>query len=140
MKSLSRAAGLGETYVRDLIIGKVRSPSHENLIRISEVLGCKVSDIFQSTDEQPEDDPISIKALNAAASGLEAWAKTRKKRLSDEQFARLLPLVAEKIDDRQFSYEALENGSLSLPGFHDDEDQTYEPSAAATADTEDKSR
>ena len=70
MKSLSRAAGLGETYVRDLIIEKVKSPSYENLTRLAAILDCSVEEI---TFAAPGDERvISRQSFDTAAKGLRA--------------------------------------------------------------------
>lgn len=39
MGKASRAAGLGHTYVRDLLTGKVSNPRSEHLAKLAEVLG-----------------------------------------------------------------------------------------------------
>lgn len=43
--SLSVAAGLGKTYVREIFIGKSKNPKTEQLSRIAKVLGCKLEDL-----------------------------------------------------------------------------------------------
>lgn len=43
-KSLSKKAGLNETYLRDLFEGKVKSPRLESLEKLALALGCTVND------------------------------------------------------------------------------------------------
>nr|WP_314075043.1 helix-turn-helix domain-containing protein [uncultured Roseococcus sp.] len=45
-KHLARAAGLNETYVRDLIKGKSKNPRNDHLARLAEALGCTVADLM----------------------------------------------------------------------------------------------
>jgi phage repressor protein C with HTH and peptisase S24 domain len=45
-KHLARAAGLNETYVRDLIKGKSKNPRGEHLAKLAEALGCTVGDLM----------------------------------------------------------------------------------------------
>lgn len=47
MKSLSKAAGKNETYVRDIIEGRVKNPSYSNLKSIAEQLSCTVEDLME---------------------------------------------------------------------------------------------
>lgn len=42
MKSLSQAAGRNETYVRDILEGRVKNPSYASLRQLADVLGCSV--------------------------------------------------------------------------------------------------
>jgi transcriptional regulator with XRE-family HTH domain len=121
MKSLSRAAGLGETYIRDLIIEKVKSPSYENLVKISAILDCSLDEITLRSDG--EERVISRDSFDVAAKGLRAWESSRDQRLTEQQFARLLPLIAEQLDKRHFDLGALSQGSTELSGFYDDEDE-----------------
>ena len=109
MKSLSRAAGLGETYVRDLIIEKVKSPSYENLSRIVAILDCSLEDITESVPG--EERIISRQSFDVAAKGLRAWEASREQKLTDQQFAKLLPLIAEQLDKRHFDLSALSQGA-----------------------------
>ena len=133
MKSLSRAAGLGETYVRDLIIEKVKSPSYENLTRLAALLDCSVKEI---TYAAPGDERvISRQSFDTAAKGLRAWEASRERKLTDQQFAKLLPLIAEQLDQRQFDIGALAQGATELTGFYDDdEDEIYDPGPKSKKD------
>ena len=45
MKSLSKAAGKNETYVRDILEGRVKNPSYENLKYLAAALGCDVGEL-----------------------------------------------------------------------------------------------
>ncbi len=61
MKTASLAAGLGETFVRD-VLERNRKPSVENLAALSRVLGASVSDLLG--------DEIGAAGRTAAPSGL----------------------------------------------------------------------
>ncbi|MFO1081901.1 MAG: helix-turn-helix domain-containing protein [Reyranellaceae bacterium] len=45
--SLSRKAGLNETWVRDVVEGRVRSPRADSLRKIAKALGCTVADLME---------------------------------------------------------------------------------------------
>ncbi len=45
-KHLARAAGLNETYVRDILKGKSRNPKHEHLAKLADALGCTLNDLL----------------------------------------------------------------------------------------------
>ena len=68
-RDVSRAAGLGDGAVRDIIGGKSRKPRYDTLLAIAKVLACRVEDLYQdplpkpeAADEQfpPHDGPIDI--------------------------------------------------------------------------------
>ncbi|RZK20659.1 MAG: XRE family transcriptional regulator [Flavobacterium sp.] len=68
MKSLSIMAGLNETAVRDIIKGRVNSPTYKNLSKICVVLECSVDELNQTNKTQktePEDsrEEINIEIL-----------------------------------------------------------------------------
>ena len=44
-KSLSQRAKLNETFVRDIITGRVKSPRYDNLAKLADALGCSVADL-----------------------------------------------------------------------------------------------
>lgn len=46
-RSLAVAAGLNETYVRDLLRGRSRNPKSGHLAKLAETLGCSVSDLAE---------------------------------------------------------------------------------------------
>ncbi len=46
-KSLARAAGLNQTAVRDILIGKSQHPRHDTLEKLAAVLGCSVMDMLE---------------------------------------------------------------------------------------------
>jgi DNA-binding Xre family transcriptional regulator len=48
MKGLSIKAGLGETAVRDIIKGRVRSPTYLTLEKIATVLKCNVQTLIEN--------------------------------------------------------------------------------------------
>jgi len=54
-KSLARAAGLNETAVRDILIGKSRHPRHDTLEKLAGALGCGVGALIGGADEAPMD-------------------------------------------------------------------------------------
>jgi len=45
-KSLARAAGLNETAVRDILIGKSRHPRHDTVQKLAAALGCAVGELI----------------------------------------------------------------------------------------------
>lgn len=51
--SLSLAAGLGKTYVREIFVGKSKNPKTEQLGRIAKVLGCSVEDLMSPAIGDP---------------------------------------------------------------------------------------
>lgn len=50
-KKLARNAGVGETYVRDLLTGRSRNPTIDKLQKIAGALGCTVDDLERSFAE-----------------------------------------------------------------------------------------
>ena len=46
-KSLARAAGLNETAVRDILIGKSKHPRHDTVQKIAGALGCSLSALIE---------------------------------------------------------------------------------------------
>ncbi len=50
MKEVSLAAGLNETAVRDIIVGRIQSPTYITLTSIAKVLGCTVEELFGAKD------------------------------------------------------------------------------------------
>jgi transcriptional regulator with XRE-family HTH domain len=44
-KALAQAAGLNDTYVRDLIAGKSRNPKTEQLQKLADYFGCRLEDL-----------------------------------------------------------------------------------------------
>lgn len=55
-KSLALAAGLSETYCRDLFIGKSLNPKSEHLQRLADVLGTSLSQLMGSEPASPAQD------------------------------------------------------------------------------------
>src|SRR5262249_37384972 len=47
MRSLSDAAGLGETAVRDIVVGRSQRPSYKQLDAIAKVLSVTISDLTE---------------------------------------------------------------------------------------------
>ncbi|MFN7038177.1 MAG: helix-turn-helix domain-containing protein [Alphaproteobacteria bacterium] len=50
MKSLSLAAGLNETAVRDILKSRVASPTYATLNRLAKILKCSVEDLTSKND------------------------------------------------------------------------------------------
>lgn len=46
-KSLARIAGLNETAVRDILVGKSRHPRHDTLQKLAAALGCPLIDLIE---------------------------------------------------------------------------------------------
>lgn len=63
-KHLARAAGLNETYVRDLIKGKSKNPKNEHLAKLAEALGCTIGDLMPPTRQR-----LGFKSDPAEAAG-----------------------------------------------------------------------
>ncbi len=63
-KSLAREAGLNETAVRDILIGKSRHPRHDTLQKLAAALGCALIDLVEpgaargAVTLRPEPDPV----------------------------------------------------------------------------------
>ncbi len=51
-KSLARAAGLNETAVRDILIGKSRHPRHDTVQKLAAALGCSVGELIDPAGAQ----------------------------------------------------------------------------------------
>ncbi|HEY2105557.1 MAG TPA: helix-turn-helix transcriptional regulator [Candidatus Binataceae bacterium] len=52
-KALSLRAGLNETYVRDLLIGRSRNPKGHQLTQLAAALECEVADLLNAVDPGP---------------------------------------------------------------------------------------
>lgn len=63
MKSLSIAAGKNETYVRDILEGRVKNPSYASLKSIADQLRCDVSELTEGNGMQ-ERQGASFRALS----------------------------------------------------------------------------
>ena len=79
-KSLSLNAGLNETYVRDILIGKSLNPTEARLAKLATALHCDVADLtgkmslsmnVSGVKEQPGPDPqtVTIPELDVRAMG-----------------------------------------------------------------------
>jgi phage repressor protein C with HTH and peptisase S24 domain len=74
-KSLSAAAGLNETYVRDLLKGRSKNPQTTQLAKLATALGCTIGDLSNPKPpsfNQPEAEkilPFSIPELDVRAMG-----------------------------------------------------------------------
>lgn len=55
----SKEAGLGESAIRDIIIGKSKSPSIGTLEALCGVLECGIEDLVSGAKHEPEQPPVS---------------------------------------------------------------------------------
>lgn len=101
-KSLATAAGLNETYVRDILKGKSKNPEAGRLSRIAAVLGCSITDLLQprrKDDGQSgfhitfSDDPTQIAQTAEEAEWLGAWRD-----MNEAQRRRAIALLKAMID------------------------------------------
>lgn len=75
MLKLSLAASLNETAVRDILNGKVKSPTYNTLQKIAEVLKCKVDDLVRDDDSKIELEKNSL-LFNNSKINVKNFAKT----------------------------------------------------------------
>ena len=76
-KSLARAAGLNETAVRDILIGKSRHPRHDTIQKIANALNCKAATLIEpyittgpvTSPSQYADDLVFVPTYEVAAAG-----------------------------------------------------------------------
>lgn len=61
----SIATGFGRQYIRDILVGKSKSPSVDGLAAIAEVLGCSVSYLIGESDEVGEPDAGFVRSQKA---------------------------------------------------------------------------
>jgi hypothetical protein len=65
-RSLSLAAGLGATYIRDLFVGASQNPKSEQLYRVARTLGCSVEELTApggDASEQQSDNVVEFSNL-----------------------------------------------------------------------------
>ena len=76
-KSLARAAGLNETAVRDILIGKSKHPRHDTVQKIAGALGCTLSALIEPGAPPPgpsvasgrfEDELVFVPTYEVAAA------------------------------------------------------------------------
>jgi phage repressor protein C with HTH and peptisase S24 domain len=75
-KSLARAAGLNETAVRDILIGKSRHPRHDTIQKIANALNCKAATLIEpyittgpvTSPSQYADDLVFVPTYEVAAA------------------------------------------------------------------------
>ena len=60
-KRLSLSAGLNETYVRDLVAGRVDSPRPRNLKKLAQVLKCSVIDLLLPAQHLEGNEALMLK-------------------------------------------------------------------------------
>lgn len=101
-KSLALAADLNETYVRDILKGKSKSPEATRLSRIAATLGCRVSDLLHPGSGNKSkggwavtftDDPAKIVQTPEEAEWIGAWRD-----MNEPQQRRAIALVKAMID------------------------------------------
>ena len=63
-KSLALAAGLGETSVRDIVVGRSKNPRTDTIEKIASVLGVRASDIMGDTE------PAMTKVVGYVGAGV----------------------------------------------------------------------
>jgi transcriptional regulator with XRE-family HTH domain len=88
-KQTSLKAGLGETYVRDILEGRSQNPRIEHLARVAKVLKCSVDDLRDPADnETPSHErtadnmaELQLNALTAAVLALNRIARLIEERL-----------------------------------------------------------
>jgi transcriptional regulator with XRE-family HTH domain len=104
-KRLSRAAGRGETYVRDLMQGRTHNPTIEGLRRLADVLGCTVAEL---TGEAAATIGSSASALFVSIHADEI-----------EQFAEVSARVAEMLREEQMPHDQRTIARLTLEVWRD---------------------
>lgn len=69
MKTLSQDAGLGETFVRD-VLERERDPSLEKILKVTRALGISISEIVgDATGAGPDTFPVPVYDIRASAGG-----------------------------------------------------------------------
>jgi len=105
-KSLARAAGLNETAVRDILVGRSRHPRHDTVEKLARALGCAVADLI---------DPRGAAGRETSSRSL-----SRARRPSSAQSS---PTPAEMIDELVFvpTYEisAAAGEGIVIDGEHE---------------------
>jgi transcriptional regulator with XRE-family HTH domain len=56
-KALALKAEQNETYVRDILVGKSRNPTHSRLIKIAKALDCSIEDLTGDVADPRQHDP-----------------------------------------------------------------------------------
>ncbi|MEH3109002.1 MAG: helix-turn-helix transcriptional regulator [Agrobacterium cavarae] len=69
----SLATGLGRQYIRDIVVGKSKSPSLQGLTAVARVLGCSVSYLIGETDDLCD---VSQDAVHSPVEPLHVERKT----------------------------------------------------------------
>lgn len=70
-KSLSRAAGVGETYISDILKGRSNNPKFEQVMKVAEALDCTLDDLgYRPT---PQIEGIARVNLEQGGSGGLGW-------------------------------------------------------------------
>lgn len=92
MARLSRESGQGETYVRDLIVGRVQDISGHALLGIARVLNTTSSYLLGETDSPDGVADINVTALLAAS--LHMRQQTSHMEMTPENWERLMRMIA----------------------------------------------
>lgn len=99
-RSLSLAAGLGATYVRDMFMAVSKNPKSEQLGRIARALGCSVEELTGlggPEAEQHRDNVVDLFDLGKL-SGTEPVLIRMWRLLSDSAKLRALDYIASQIE------------------------------------------
>lgn len=67
-KALAVRAGLNETYVRDILVGKSLNPRQEHLTKLARALHCNVADL---TAESPAPPPSDVSVARDILANLD---------------------------------------------------------------------
>jgi hypothetical protein len=96
MKGLSLEAGLNDTAVRDIIKGRVKSPSLNTIQKIANIMKCELIDLinrpinnFDNYYRRPPLNKLSAYILNKAISKADLYITTNNITLTSEQRATL---------------------------------------------------
>jgi transcriptional regulator with XRE-family HTH domain len=75
MRGLSRAAGLGPTYVRDLLTpGRKNNPKLGEIYRLADALGCTVTELMSPIlRKKPQRTPQQLRAARFRAARWAVW-------------------------------------------------------------------
>lgn len=140
-KSLSKKAGLNETFVRDLLEGRSRNPRADSLQKLAKSLDCTVGELtgdrpisatqLPSNSEQAEEDHLSVARIDEldvrAAAGAGQVIESEGK-IGEWQFPRALVQMATNSPVERIKILAIVGDSM-VP--------TYNPSEKVMVDTGD---
>lgn len=98
MRKLSLDANLGETFVRDAIVGRASSPKLASLERICNVLNRDISELL--IDDKTSNSIINTDILSSAisiASGLKEDVLKDEAQVNNAEFSQLITVIYEKL-------------------------------------------